>query len=127
MKHKSLIGRSVLRKEGIPKVTGSACYIDDMHFPDMLYGATVRSSVPRGRITNIRFEPGIPWNEFAIVTAKDIPGENYVALIVNDQPCLADQFVNHGARKPSFFWLMRTSTCSRRRARLFVSSTSSLA
>jgi len=31
----------------------------------------------------------------AIVTAKDIPGENYVALILNDQPYLADEVVNH--------------------------------
>src|ERR1041384_8185210 len=37
----------------------------------------------------------IPWDEFTIVTAKDIPGENYVALILNDQPYLADEVVNH--------------------------------
>ena len=30
-----------------------------------------------------------------MVTAKDIPGENYVALILNDQPYLADEVVNH--------------------------------
>ncbi|HLE63781.1 MAG TPA: molybdopterin cofactor-binding domain-containing protein, partial [Pyrinomonadaceae bacterium] len=33
--------------------------------------------------------------EFVIVTSKDIPGENYVALILNDQPYLADSQVNH--------------------------------
>src|SRR6185436_18052869 len=32
---------------------------------------------------------------FTIVTAKDIPGENYVALILNDQPYLAAEVVNH--------------------------------
>src|ERR1041385_531149 len=37
----------------------------------------------------------IPWDEFTIVTAKDIPGDNYVALILNDQPYLADEVVNH--------------------------------
>jgi CO/xanthine dehydrogenase Mo-binding subunit len=51
--------------------------------------------VPRGRITNISFAGDIPWDEFTIVTAKDIPGENYVALILNDQPYLADEVVNH--------------------------------
>jgi len=55
----------------------------------------VRSSVARGRIRNISFEGDIPWNEFTIVTAKDITGENYVALILNDQPYLADEVVNH--------------------------------
>src|SRR5437660_12839366 len=58
-------------------------------------GVTVRRSIPRGRIKNISFEGDIPWNEFTIVTAKDIPGENYVALILNDQPYLADEVVNH--------------------------------
>jgi CO/xanthine dehydrogenase Mo-binding subunit len=90
-----IIGRSVPRKEGRDKVTGQARYIDDLHFPEMLYGATIRSTVPRGRITRIEFEGDIPWDEFTIVTAKDIPGENVVALILFDQPYLADGFVNH--------------------------------
>jgi len=89
------IGKSVPRKEGRKKVTGQALYVDDISFPEMIYGATVRSSVPRGRIKNISFEGDIPWDEFTIVTAKDIPGENYVALILNDQPYLADEVVNH--------------------------------
>ena len=83
------------RKEGREKVTGSARYVDDITFPDMLHGATVRSTVARGRITGIHFGEGIPWNEFTIVTAKDIPDKNCVALIIEDQPCLADGVVNH--------------------------------
>ncbi len=92
------IGKSVPRKEGRKKVTGAALYVDDISFPEMIYGTTVRSSVPHGRITRISFEGHIPWNEFTIVTAKDIRdsgGENYVALILNDQPYLADEVVNH--------------------------------
>src|SRR5216683_5545601 len=93
--HHQQIGKSAPRKEGRTKVTGQALYVDDISFPEMLYGTTVRSSVSRGRIKNISFEGDIPWNEFTIVTAKDIPGENYVALILNDQPYLADEVVNH--------------------------------
>jgi len=89
------IGKSVPRKEGRQKVTGRAVYVDDIEMPDMLHGATVRSPVARGRIREIRYPEGIPWDEFTIVTAKDIPGRNCVALIVNDQPFLADQVVNH--------------------------------
>ena len=89
------IGKPVPRKEGRKKVTGQALYVDDLSFPDMLYGATVRSPVARGKITNISFDGDIPWDEFVIVIAKDIPGANYVALILNDQPYLADGFVNH--------------------------------
>jgi len=61
----------------------------------MLHGATVRSSAPRGRIRSIHFGDDIPWNEFTIVTAKDIPGKNCIALLIEDQPCLAAEFVNH--------------------------------
>jgi CO/xanthine dehydrogenase Mo-binding subunit len=91
----TLVGKSIPRKEGRKKVTGQALYVDDLRFEGMLHGVTVRSSVPRGRIKNISFAGEIPWDEFTIVTAKDIPGENYVALILNDQPYLADKVVNH--------------------------------
>jgi CO/xanthine dehydrogenase Mo-binding subunit len=89
------VGKSVPRKEGHDKVTGRSQYVDDMVLPDMLFGATVRSRIPRGRIKKITFGPGISWNEFVIVTAKDIPGKNCIALIGEDQPCLATEFVNH--------------------------------
>lgn len=89
------IGQAYPRKEGRDKVTGRAQYVDDLSFPDMLFGATVRSIAPRGRIKNIIFASDIPWDDFVIVTAKDIPGENHVALILDDQPYLADEVVNH--------------------------------
>jgi CO/xanthine dehydrogenase Mo-binding subunit len=89
------IGKSVPRKEGREKVTGCARYVDDLTFPDMLHGVTVRSPAPRGRIREIRFEGDIPWEEFTIVTAKDVPGKNCIALLIEDQPCLADGVVNH--------------------------------
>ncbi len=85
----------VPRKEGVEKVTGRARYIDDVVLPGMFYGATVRSSIPRGKIKKITFAAGVPWDEFVIVSAKDIPGANCIALIVDDQPCLADGIVNH--------------------------------
>lgn len=90
-----IIGKSVPRKEGREKVTGQARYVDDITFPGMIHGATVRSSAARGRILGIHYEGGIPWNEFTIVTAKDIPGKNCVALLTDDQPCLADGVINH--------------------------------
>lgn len=90
-----LIGKAVRRKEGPSKVTGQTKYIDDLHFPGMLHGATVRSQVPRGRIRKISFEGNIPWDEFTVVTAKDIPGNNHVYLITTDQPFLADGVINH--------------------------------
>lgn len=90
-----VIGKSVPRKEGREKVTGRARYVDDISLPGMLHGATVRSSIPRGRILAVHFGPGIPWQEFTIVTARDIPGKNCITLLIEDQPCLADGVINH--------------------------------
>ena len=90
-----VIGKSVPRKEGREKVTGRARYVDDLVFPGMLHGVTVRSPAARGRIRAIHFEGAIPWHEFIVVTAKDIPGKNCIALLIEDQPCLAAEFVNH--------------------------------
>ena len=69
--------------------------MDDLALPGMLHGLTVRSPAPRGIIRDIDFEPGVPWDEFVVVTADDIPGTNVVALIVDDQPYLARETVNH--------------------------------
>ncbi len=95
VKTEHIVGSSSPRKEGRDKVTGQARYIDDISMPGMIFGATVRSQIPRGRIKKITFGPGIDWNDFVIVSAKDIPGKNHIALITDDQPCLASEFVNH--------------------------------
>src|SRR4051812_19414821 len=83
MAQSTYVGRPVARKEGRDKVTGAARYIDDLSFPGVIHGTTVRSPVARGRIRGIRFGDGIPWDEIVVVTAKDIPGENHVALILH--------------------------------------------
>jgi len=90
------LGRPVARKEGRDKVTGAARYVDDLPAPPgLLHGVTVRSSCARGRLRRIVYEPGVPWDDIVVVTAKDIPGENAVHLILNDQPFLADEAINH--------------------------------
>jgi CO/xanthine dehydrogenase Mo-binding subunit len=88
-------GHAVPRKEGRDKVTGRAQYVDDLAYPDMLHGVTVRSSIAHGRILGIGFGEEIPWSEFTIVTAADIPGKNEIAAIEHDQPCLAAEIIKH--------------------------------
>lgn len=83
-----IVGTNVPRKEGPAKLTGAARYIDDITPPGLWHGATVRSTIPRGRITGITFPPSIPWHEFTIVTAADIPGRNMVTMFLEDQPVL---------------------------------------
>jgi CO/xanthine dehydrogenase Mo-binding subunit len=91
----SILGTSPLRKEGRAKVLGAAQYIDDLSLPGMWFGATVRSSIARGRIRNITFSPDIDWSQFCIVRASDIPGENTIVHLTKDHPCLASEAINH--------------------------------
>jgi CO/xanthine dehydrogenase Mo-binding subunit len=94
-KNSPILGTSPLRKEGVAKVLGLAQYIDDITLPGMIYGATVRSAIPRGRILAITFDPSINWAEYTVVTAADIPGENTIIHLTKDHPCLAAEYVNH--------------------------------
>jgi CO/xanthine dehydrogenase Mo-binding subunit len=91
------VGKNVPRAEGREKLTGEARYVDDLHLPDILYGRTVRSSIPKGRILSVTLDPAFDWSGFTVVDHKDIPGKNVVAMILDDQPYLAVDRVNHQA------------------------------
>ena len=90
-----IIGTNVPRKEGPAKLTGAAMYVDDLTPAGVIHGATVRSTIARGRIVAIEFDPAIPWQEYTVVTAADIPGRNMVPMFLDDQPLLACDRVNH--------------------------------
>jgi CO/xanthine dehydrogenase Mo-binding subunit len=90
-----VVGRNVLRKEGAAKVSGAARYIDDLRFPGLLHGRTIRSTIPSGEITNVSL--GFETAGFTIVDHRHIPGRNVVALIDDDQPSLAERSIRHVA------------------------------
>src|SRR5713101_7897660 len=102
------VGRNVLLKEGVEKVTGAARYIDDLAFPDLLHARTIRSTIPAGEIATIRFN--FDTASFVIADHRDIPGRNIVALIDDDQPCLAERAIRHAAEP---ILLLRTRIATR--------------
>ena len=85
----------MLRKDGLEKVAGTAKYIDDLTFPNLLHARTIRSSIPAGEITGIAFN--FDTTGFTVVDHRDVPGRNIVALIDDDQPCLVERAVRHVA------------------------------
>ena len=89
------VGKSVARKDGIGKATGAALYADDIAFPRMLHGRTIRSTVPRGRIKSITYD--FDTTGFTIVDYRDVPAKNAVDLMSQDQPFLAEQEIKHFA------------------------------
>jgi CO/xanthine dehydrogenase Mo-binding subunit len=91
----SWVGQSVARIDGPAKVRGLAAYVDDLVVPGAIYGATVRSDIARGRLRGIVRDPTFDFTGITVVTHEDIPGDNVVALIEDDQPLLAAAEIRH--------------------------------
>src|SRR5688500_9211171 len=99
------VGQSVARKDGIGKATGGARYADDIAFPGMLFGRTIRSTIPRGRIRSLKL--AFDTTGFTIVDYRDVPAKNAVDLMSQDQPFLVETEVRHMA-EPIVCWHTRT-------------------
>jgi len=91
----SVVGRNIPRVDGPAKVRGTARYVDDITFPGMLHGRTIRTTIPCGRITDVRLESDPAG--FTVVDWHDIPGENCITHVTDDQPCLVESEVRHVA------------------------------
>ncbi|NCB40258.1 MAG: xanthine dehydrogenase, partial [Erysipelotrichia bacterium] len=93
-----VVGTSMPRKDALDKLRGTARYIDDYSFSDLLYITTVRSSVAYGKLIKIdktvaEKMPGVK----GVITADQIPGKNAVPLVFDDEPFLAENYVRfHG-------------------------------
>jgi nicotinate dehydrogenase large molybdopterin subunit len=83
------LGRSLIKKDGIPKVLGTAQFGDDLVKPGMLWGAMVTSPHAHARIVDIDpsaalIRPGVA----AVLTYKDVPGAKTYGTVVKDTPFL---------------------------------------
>ena len=90
------VGESVRRFDAPPKVRGDFEYSSDLRADRMLWGATVRSPHPYARIVSIdtaeaRSMAGVQ----AVLTHKDVRGENLYGLEIADQPVLAVDYVRY--------------------------------
>lgn len=85
-----IIGSSTERVDAKGKVTGAIEYAADMKMPRMLHMHLVRSKEVHADILSIDFEkalkmPGVE----AVITSKDVPGEDGFGVYYYDQPVLA--------------------------------------
>jgi CO/xanthine dehydrogenase Mo-binding subunit len=81
-------GVAPLRREGPDKLTGAAKYADDLVFPGAWFGATIRSTDAHARFDALDLDPAFDWSKVVVVTAADVPGDNVVSSIKEDQPIL---------------------------------------
>ena len=89
------IGKSVPRFDGPVKAAGETRFFEDTPLPGCWYGGIVRSQVPRGLLRGVRKLHGFEETKAVLVTAADIPGENYVAMVRKDYPALAEKEINY--------------------------------
>jgi len=92
------VGRDVLRREGLEKVTGAARYAADLEVPGAWWGVTIRSPHAHARLLGIDVDPALGREEAVVVTARDLEQagwRNQVALVELDQPFLARATVEH--------------------------------
>lgn len=87
------ISESVIKKDHWEKVSGQAKYVADYKYENMLCAKVLRSNIAHGDIKDIIF-PNMS-SDYIIVDYKDIPGENVLNIIVNDQPIFAEKQVNY--------------------------------
>lgn len=74
----AVIGKSVNKIDGIPKAKGTAKYIADMKFPNMLHGKILRSPYAHAKVVSIDVSkavalPGVR----AVLTPQDCPQDKF--------------------------------------------------
>ena len=87
-----VVGRDVPRTDALPKVTGAAQYVADMHLPGMLHAAVLRSPHPHARIVSIDMGaaaamPGVR----AVLTGNDTPRRKWGAFRPDLYPLAIDK------------------------------------
>src|ERR1039458_6444877 len=85
----SIIGKGERRVDALGKVTGRAKFAADYNAGHQLYGKVLRSAYPHARILGIdtakaRQVEGVE----AMLTARDIPGEKVIGIVVKNQAIL---------------------------------------
>ncbi|XVE59719.1 hypothetical protein DITRI_Ditri05aG0068900 [Diplodiscus trichospermus] len=87
------VGEPIPKTGAAIQASGEAVYVDDIPSPkNCLHGAFLYSTEPLARVKGIKFNPGLPDGVTALITVKDIPGENLgFWSIFGEEPLYADE------------------------------------
>jgi len=96
MEGNGALGRSLVKVDGIPKVTGKAQFAADLKKPEMLWGAMLVSPHPHAKILSIETGDALAMDGVVtVLTAEDVPGAGLYGVIRKDQPFLAGERVRY--------------------------------
>lgn len=90
------VGTPLPKVDSIPKVTAQLRYGDDLTPSGVLYGKVLWSAHPHARVLSIgtskaKTMPGVA----AVLTAKDVPGQNRYGPMIRDAQVLAEGIVRY--------------------------------
>lgn len=87
----AVLGKSVVKKDTMEKVLGTARFSADLEMPHMLYGGVLRSTITSGYVKSLDASAALAMDGVAcVLTHKDIPGKNRIGIIIKDEPILVD-------------------------------------
>ncbi|NQV50491.1 MAG: xanthine dehydrogenase family protein [Candidatus Marinimicrobia bacterium] len=91
-----IIGKSLKRVDARGKTTGETKFLTDLNLDNMLHAAPVYSQIPYGQLLGIDISKAESDPDYiAFFSARDIPGENQVGVILADQPLIASETVRY--------------------------------
>lgn len=89
------ISHSVVRIDGLDKVTGKAQFASDFSLPDMLYMKMILAGRPHARIVSVNVVKALEQDGVVtVLTAADVPFNGF-GLSLPDQPVLCDKVVRY--------------------------------
>jgi CO/xanthine dehydrogenase Mo-binding subunit/aerobic-type carbon monoxide dehydrogenase small subunit (CoxS/CutS family) len=87
-------GAGYPRMEALEKATGRAVYAADLAVEGMLHAAVLRSPHAHAEVVKIDTERALGWPGVqAVLTSRDVPGQNRYGRRLKDQPVLVDDRV----------------------------------
>ena len=84
-----VVGKPILRGDGLDKVRGTARYVDDLEVPNCWHGVVVRSPIPHGKLLGLEKAEDFDWQQVVVVTPEDIKGTNILDMHDKVMPILA--------------------------------------
>jgi len=90
------VGKEVKRIDAKDKVRGTLKYMADLSFPNMIYGAVLRSKYPHALIKKIDTKRAKELDGVVtVLTHEDVPGLNGFGIAIPDQPVLCRDKVRY--------------------------------
>ena len=85
----NVTGEEMPRVDAIDKTLGTAKYVDDLTFPNMLYGSAVRSAYPRAKVLSIDVSKAKEVEGVvSVLTANDLKGNQKIGHLKKDYDVL---------------------------------------